>query len=89
MTIVEMARSMMKEKGLPTEYWGEAIAIAVYLINRHPTKSVREKTPLEARSRNIWIVEHLRVFRCVTYAHAPKEKGQKLDEFFMKCIFTR
>ena len=87
-TIVEMDRSMMKVKGLPTEYWGEAIAIAVYLINRHPTKSVLDKTPLEAWSRNIWIVEHLRVFRCVTYAHVRKEKRQNLDEKFVKCIFT-
>ena len=37
-TIVEMARSMMKVKGLPTEY----------LINKCPTKSVCDKIPLEA-----------------------------------------
>ena len=28
-TIVEMARSMMKEKGLPSEFWGEAMATIV------------------------------------------------------------
>ena len=33
-TIVEMARSMMKEKGFPAEYWGEVVATKIYLINR-------------------------------------------------------
>ena len=47
MTIVEMARSMMKATGLPTKYWGETIAIAVYLINWCPTKLVCDKIPLE------------------------------------------
>ena len=55
-TIVEMARSVMKEKGLQTKYWGEVIATAVYLINRFPTKLVRDKIPLEAWSRNRWTV---------------------------------
>ena len=49
-TIVEMARSMMKEKSLPTEFWGEVVAIAVYLINRCPTKAVRDRIPMEAWS---------------------------------------
>ena len=71
-TIVDMARSMIKEKGIPTKYLGEAIATIVYLINKHRTKSVCDKIPLEAWSRNRWIVEHLRVFGCVAYAHVPK-----------------
>ena len=48
MTIVEMARSMMKEKSLPTEFWGEVVATTVYLINRCPTKAVCDKIPMEA-----------------------------------------
>ena len=59
-----MARSMMKEKGLPT----------IYLINRCPTKSVHDKIPLEAWSRNRWTIDHLRLFGCVAYAHVPKEQ---------------
>lgn len=47
-TIVKMARSMMKAKGLPTGYWGEVVTIAVYLINRCPTKSVHNKIPFDA-----------------------------------------
>ena len=79
-TIVEMR--------LSTEYWGEAIATTIYLINRCPTKSVCGKIPLEAWSRNRWTVEHLRVFGCVAYARLPKEQRKKLDEKGVKCIFT-
>ena len=44
---------------------------------------------MEAWSRGRWIVEHLRVFGCVVYAHVPKEKRKKLDDKGVKCIFTR
>ncbi|XP_022849751.1 uncharacterized protein LOC111371808 [Olea europaea var. sylvestris] len=47
-TIVEMARSMLKGKGLPNLYWAEAVNTAVYILNRSPTKAVRNKTPYEA-----------------------------------------
>ena len=86
-TIVEMERSMMKEKGLPTKYWGEVVATTIYLINKCPTKFVHDKIPLEAWSRNRWTIEHLRVFGFVAYAYVPKEKREKLDEKGVKCIF--
>ncbi|KAK9100717.1 hypothetical protein Scep_024147 [Stephania cephalantha] len=47
-TILDMARSMLKSKKLPKEFWAEAVACAVYLSNRSPTRSVWGKTPQEA-----------------------------------------
>ena len=61
-TIVEMARSIMKEKGLPIDFLGEAVAIVVFLINRCPIKAVCDRILMEAWSQGRWIVEHLRVF---------------------------
>ena len=49
-TIMEMARSMMKAKHLPNEYWVEVVACTVYMLNRSPTKSVKDKVPQEAWS---------------------------------------
>ena len=49
---MNMARSMLKEKHLPNAYWGEAVACSVYILNRSPTKSVKNKVPQEA-----WSVE--------------------------------
>ena len=44
-TIMEMARNMLATKHLRNEYWGEAVATAVYIMNRCPIKSVKNKVP--------------------------------------------
>ncbi|RDX94009.1 hypothetical protein CR513_23663, partial [Mucuna pruriens] len=38
-TIMDMVRCMLKDKQLPREFWAEAVATAVYILNRCPTKS--------------------------------------------------
>jgi len=37
-TILNMARSIMKGKGMSHYFWGEATSIVVYILNRCPTK---------------------------------------------------
>lgn len=37
-TIVEMAISMLKGKGLSKKLWAEAVNIAIYILNRSPQK---------------------------------------------------
>jgi transposase InsO family protein len=37
-TVVAMARSLLKGRSMPAEFWGEAVVTAVYLLNRAPTK---------------------------------------------------
>ncbi|XP_050889637.1 uncharacterized protein LOC127094920 [Lathyrus oleraceus] len=39
-TVMEMAKSMLLEKGSPKTFWPEAVNTAVYLLNRCPTKVV-------------------------------------------------
>ncbi|CAA6674013.1 unnamed protein product [Spirodela intermedia] len=38
-TVVATARSMLKAKGLPGWFWGEAVATAVYILNRCPRRA--------------------------------------------------
>lgn len=64
-TIVEMATSMMNEKGLPKRFWAEAVFTAVYILNRSPTKFVKNKTPFEAWSGFKPSVRHLKIFGCI------------------------
>ena len=47
-TVVGMARSMMKAKGIPTRFWDEAVTTTVFILNRAPTKDLKGKTPFEA-----------------------------------------
>nr|GFC29516.1 retrovirus-related Pol polyprotein from transposon TNT 1-94 [Tanacetum cinerariifolium] len=47
-TVIEMARSMLKMKGMPDSFWAEAVAVAVQILNISPTKAVWNRTPYEA-----------------------------------------
>ena len=64
-TVVAMARGMMKSKGIPRRFWGEAVVMAVYLLNMAPTKSVKGMTPYEAWCGHKPNVSHLRTFGCI------------------------
>ena len=86
-TVMEMARSILKDKNLPNIFWAEAVYTAVYLLNRCPTKAVENKTPIEAWSGQKPSAKHLRVFGCMCYVHIPAAKRSKLDEKSEKGIF--
>ncbi|GKB83564.1 retrovirus-related pol polyprotein from transposon TNT 1-94 [Tanacetum coccineum] len=47
-TSVEMGRSMMNARGVPKQFWAEAVATIVYILNISPTKAVYNRTPYEA-----------------------------------------
>ncbi|CAL5325451.1 unnamed protein product [Camellia sinensis] len=87
-TIEEMSKSMLHEKRLPKTFWGEVMYTSVYLMNRCPTKALKDKTPFEAWSGRKPSVNHLKVFGSICYAHVPKEVRHKLDENSKKCIFV-
>jgi hypothetical protein len=82
-----MTRTMLKEKGLPKQFWAEAMACSTYLLNRCPTKSVKNMTPQEAWSGYKPSVAHLRIFGCLAYSQVPETKRKKLDDCGEKCIF--
>jgi len=80
-----MARRMLKAKGLPNQFWGDAVAKIVYLLNISPTRAVLNQTPFEAfRGQKAW-VSHLKIFSCVAYALVNSHS--KLYEKSEKCIF--
>ena len=58
---MEMARSMLAANYFSNEYWGEAVTIAVYIMNRCPTKSVKNKVPQEAWTGMNHNVSHLKI----------------------------
>ena len=87
-TILDMARSLLKAKKLPKQYWVEAVSCAVYLLNRCPTKSLQGVIPEEAWSGHKPSVTHLRVFGCVAYAKILDARRTKLDDKSEKCIFV-
>eukprot|EP00253_Pinus_taeda_P013787 PITA_13787 len=82
-----MARSMLKAKHFPNDYWAEAVNCAAYILNRCPTKAAMNRVPEEAWSGRKQGVTHMRVFGCVAYAHIPDPLRRKLDSKGEKCLF--
>ena len=63
-TLMEKARSMLSGARLEQKFWAKAIATTCYVINRSPTSSLVDKTPIEAwsgqkpslrQSKSFWV----------------------------------
>lgn len=85
-TVVEMARSYLKQMEMPSEMWGEAIIHSVYVLNRLPTRALSGKTPYEAWMGNKPDIGHIRVFGCVVHMKIPGDKTKKLDDRSLKVV---
>lgn len=70
-TLMESARSMMSQAGIPESYWAEAVATAAYLRNRSPSRTLGSTTPYERWYGESPDLRHLRVFGCMAYAYIP------------------
>jgi transposase InsO family protein len=66
-TVLGMARCMLKSKGVPGRFWGEAVTMAVFVLNRAPTRALADKTPYEAWYGHKPAVHFLRTFGCVAH----------------------
>jgi hypothetical protein len=87
-TIMDMAQSMLKEKHLSNEYWGDAILFSIFILNRSPTKTMRNHVPQEAWDGKPCNVSHFRIFGCVAFAQVLVEIRRKLDDRSERCIFV-
>ena len=87
-TILEAARAMFYDQGLPKFLWGEAANTVVYVQNRCPHSALDSKTLEEVFSGKKPNVSHFRVFGSPVYFHVPKEKRSKFDAFGKKGMFV-
>lgn len=86
-SIVEKMRCMIHEAGLEKNFWAEAAAYSVYLLNRSPTSGTGV-TPEEMWTGKKPDLAHIRVFGSIAMAHIPKANRRKLDPKAVECIFT-
>ncbi len=54
-------------------FWGEAIAITCYLQNQSYPSIFSGKTPYECWRGKKPSLHHIKVFRCITYAHVSND----------------
>ena len=64
---------MLSNASLPNEFWVEALAIAIHLINRSANKKLESKVAEEVWFGKPPSYKHLRVFGCKTFFQIPKE----------------
>jgi Reverse transcriptase (RNA-dependent DNA polymerase) len=83
--LLEVARSLRFQSGLPKIFLGECLLIATYLINRIPTKNLDGKTPFEMLFNKRPSYAHLRVFGCLCFAHI--HPTDKFEPHAKRCIF--
>ena len=86
-TIFEARRSLLHAKHLPLDLWGEAIACAVYVLNR-VINSISSVTPHQKWYGLKPNVSHLRIFGSIAFIHIPKVERRKLDAKSLKCFFV-
>ena len=85
--VVAMARSMMKAKGMPARFWGEAVTTAVFILNRVPTKALTGKTLFEAWYGRKPSVSFLRTFCCIGHVRKTKPILAKLEDRTTLMVF--
>jgi len=83
-----MARSMIKEKDLPSSFWVEAVHATIYIINMFPTQVLNDTTPYKAWFGVQPNISHLQIFGSTYFLYVPKENRKNLDEKYIKCILV-
>ena len=80
-----MFRSMMSGTDLPISFWGYALEIAAFLLNRIPSKAV-DKTPYELWTGTRPGLSFLKIWGCEAYV--KRQAFDKLASKSDKCLFV-
>ena len=87
-TIFEIGRCMLHAKNLHCKFWAEAMFCETYILDRNPTKALKDITPEEAWSGRKPDLHHFQIFGSIAYVHTPKQKQHKLDAKSSPYIFV-
>ena len=86
-SLVERARAMIHEANMPKNFWGEAVRVAAYTMNRSPSaRNLNDEIPAFRWYGNKPNISNLRVFGSTAFAHVPKELRSKFDNKSERCI---
>ncbi|CAM8959948.1 unnamed protein product [Rhodiola kirilowii] len=85
--ILEVARALIFEAGLPKHFWGDSVLTATHIINRLPTSVLKGKSPWEMLFGEKPHIDHLRVFGCSCYVSTRVHTRDKFDPRALECIF--
>nr|XP_016442284.1 PREDICTED: uncharacterized protein LOC107767711 [Nicotiana tabacum] len=85
--LLETARALLFQSGLPIRFWGDCILTATYLINRFPSSLLKDKSSYEILYNKLPVYSNLRAFGCLCYSTVPKPHRDKLQPRATPCVF--
>jgi hypothetical protein len=89
--ILETAWALLLGTNVPNQYWADAVATAVHLLNRMPSKVLDFQSTFQTLSQYVPLPTTLmlppRVFGCVAFVHLHKNQRTKLDPCAVRCLF--
>ncbi|KAL0423503.1 UNVERIFIED_CONTAM: Retrovirus-related Pol polyprotein from transposon RE2 [Sesamum radiatum] len=85
--LLQVARALMFQACLPSQFWTEAILTATYIINRLPT-SVFWKTPYEVLYNRSVDYSMVRTFGCLAFATNVLPQKSKFTKRAYRCVFV-
>ncbi|MBW0487719.1 hypothetical protein O181_027434 [Austropuccinia psidii MF-1] len=65
---------MLQDYQAPSEWWGEACAMATFILNRKPSSAVSFQTPISRWDSLAMNISNLHPFGCLAVMHIPKER---------------
>jgi hypothetical protein len=80
---------MFHAKSFSPKFCVEVINIPTYILERTWNRVLSGKNPLKTWLGEKLDINHMRVFRSITYVHIPKKLWEKLDSKSQKYIFLK
>lgn len=85
--LLEMARAIRFQSGLPAQYWGECIMTVVHITNLLPTPVLNNVTPYEVLHSTKPKYSNLKAFGCLVIARNPSRNHDKFHPRGVPCAF--
>jgi hypothetical protein len=82
-----MVRSMLKAMSVSGWLWGEAVATAVFILNRSSAQSVEGRTPYEVWHGTKPSVQFFCTFGCVAHIKQGNKQLSKLEDRSIPVVF--
>lgn len=85
--LLNVARALYFQSGVPIQFWSECILTATFLINGTPSPLLHNKTLYEALYKATINYSFFRVFCCLAFASTLKTHRNKFQPRSRVCIF--
>lgn len=87
MHLLEITRALMLQSIVPSNYWGECVLKATYLINRIPSRVIKGKSSYQVIFRELPTYAEFKIFGCLCYAFTLAQNKKIFKRRTKSCVF--